>query len=64
MLFRSEEDIYCVGTTFEVPGDSNYYAFSISSPYDQVDEARHEYLVSELMKTKTIIEYQLTNAQE
>jgi len=61
---EAEEDVYCVGTTFEVPGDSNYYAFSISSPYDQVDEAQHEYLVSELMKTKTIIEYQLANAQD
>ena len=61
---EAEEGIYCVGTTFKVSGDSNYYAFSISSPYHQVDDARHDYLVSELMKTKTIIEYQLTNAQE
>ena len=61
---EAEDNIYCIGTTFQVLGDSNYYAFSISSPYDQVDGGCHDHIVSELMKTKTVIEYQLANAQE
>lgn len=61
---EAEENIYCVGITFQALGDSNHYAFSISSPYEQIDKERHEYLVSELLKTKTVIEYQLANAQE
>lgn len=61
---EAEDNIYCVGTTFQVPGDNNYYAFSISSPYNQVDGDRHDHIVSELMKTKTVIEYQLANVQE
>ena len=61
---EAEDNIYCVGATFKVPGDSNYYAFSISSPYYQMDGERHDYIVSELVKTKTVIEYQLADAQE
>lgn len=61
---EAEENVYCVGTTFQIPGDANYYAFSITSSYDEVDKERHEYIVSELMKTKTIIEYQFANIQE
>lgn len=57
---EAEENIYCVGTTFSVPGDSAVYAFSISSPYSQLTKERYDYLVSELLKTKTIIEYQLS----
>lgn len=61
---EAEDNIYCVGTTFRVPGDSNFYAFSISSPYYNINEERHEYLVSELLKTKTVIEYHLSNQPE
>lgn len=57
---EAEEGIYCVGTAFQVAEDDNYYAFSISSPYRQIDQERHDYLVSELLKTKAIIEYQLS----
>ena len=57
---EAETNIYCVGTTFSVPGDSAVYAFSISSPYPQLTKERYDYLVSELLKTKTIIEYQLS----
>lgn len=61
---EAEDNIYCVGTTFRVPGDTNFYAFSISSPYYNMNEERHEYVVSELLKTKTIIEYHLSNESE
>jgi len=61
---EAEDNIYCIGTTFQVPGDNNYYAFSISSPYDEIDGDRHDYILSELMKTKTIIEYQLASIPE
>lgn len=60
---EAETNIYCVGITFTVPGDSNYYAFSISSPYHKITDERYGYLVSELTKTKTIIEYQLSSHQ-
>ena len=60
---EAETNIYCVGTTFSVPGDSAVYAFSISSPYPQLTKERYDYLISELMKTKTIIEYQLSIQQ-
>ncbi len=58
---EAEANIYCVGTTFSVPGDPNVYAFSISSPYSKLDEEKIEDLVAELLKTKTIIEYQLSS---
>lgn len=61
---EAEENIYCVGTAFQVPGDNNYYAFSITSRYNEMTEERHEYVISELMKTKTIFEYLFANIQE
>lgn len=61
---EAEENVYCVGTTFQVPGDSSYYAISISSSYNDLTKEKHDRNVSELMKTKTIIEYQLAEDQD
>ncbi len=60
---EAEDNIYCVGTTFSVPGDPSSYAFSISTPYHNLTGERYEELVAELTKTKTIIEYQLSSLQ-
>lgn len=58
---EAEDNIYCVGTTFEIPNDNSHYAFSISIPYHLLTEEKYKFLVSELIKTKNVIEYQLVN---
>src|SRR5699024_6428823 len=58
---EAEDNIYCVGTTFEIPDDNSHYAFSISIPYHLLTEEKYKFLVSELIKTKNVIEYQLVN---
>lgn len=58
---EAEDNIFCVGTTFEIPNDPNYYAFSISAAYDTLTEETLQTYISELIKTKNVIEYQLSN---
>jgi len=58
---EAEDNIYCIGTTFETSNDNGHYAFSISIPYHLLTEEKYDFLVSELIKTKNVIEYQLAN---
>lgn len=58
---EAEEDIYCIGTTFEIPESNTYYAFSISVPYSELTEEKYQLYISELIKTKNVIEYQLVD---
>src|SRR5699024_5758720 len=53
---EAEENIYCVGTTFETSEKDEYYAFSISIPYHLLTKEKHDFLVTELIKTKNVIE--------
>lgn len=56
---EAEENIFCVGTTIQVKGDSNKYAFSISSLYSEIDETRKAFLIEAVKRTKTILEYEI-----
>lgn len=56
---ESEEDVFCVGAAIVNPIDRNYYAFSISLPYYRVNDDIVKDLIAGVMKTKTIIEFQL-----
>lgn len=55
---EAEENVFCIGTTFRVPGSKNKFAFSISSQFDDINESRLEFLLNELKKNKTVLEYQ------
>lgn len=58
---EAEDNIYCVGTTFETPEKDEHYAFSISIPYHLLTKEKYDFFVTELNKTKNVIEYQLAN---
>lgn len=57
---EAEDNIFCLGTTFKTTENSGYHAFSISIPYEQLTPEKYEFLVEELIKTKNIIEFHLT----
>lgn len=56
---ESEEDVFCVGAAIVNPIDRNHYAFSISIPYYRLTDQLKEDMIAAVMKTKTIIEFQL-----
>ncbi|XJS11306.1 IclR family transcriptional regulator [Aerococcaceae bacterium WGS1372] len=56
---ESEEDVFCVGAAIVNPIDRNYYAFSISLPYNQINDEKVKELIAGVMRTKAIIEFHL-----
>ena len=56
---KSDEDVFCVGAAIVNPIDRNHYAFSISIPYYRLTDQLKEDMIAAVMKTKTIIEFQL-----
>lgn len=56
---EAEPNIYCIGTTVEIPNLNSRFAFSISSQKDELSEERLAYLIEEMEKTTNVLEYQL-----
>lgn len=56
---ENEEDVYCIGAAINTKGDNNHYAFSISVPYYRLTEELKKEIIAAVLRSKTIIEYQL-----
>lgn len=60
---ESEEGVFCVGAAIVNPIDRNHYAFSISVPYYRLDEKMRSDMIAAVLKTKTIVEFQLESTR-
>lgn len=65
---ESEGHVYCVGAVIDNNGENDAqsntpYAFSISVPYEKMTKDLQEEMISSVIKTKNIIEFQLESSK-
>lgn len=58
---EAELGVYCIAVAINHQLTDEYYAFSVSIPFESYSKEYHEELLIELNKTKAIIEYQLSD---